>query len=88
MSRLEDITAKLCSDGVEFKPLGEICVKTENIAWDVERKRELEYIDLTSVNRNTHVIEKTELINAHNAPSRAQKIICAEDVIFGTTRPT
>jgi len=49
---------------------------------------EFQYIDLTSVNRETKIIEETKIINSSNAPSRAQQIVRNEDIIFGTTRPT
>lgn len=45
------------------------------------------YIDLSSVDRVTHRIGETALISAENAPSRAQQIVQAGDVVFATTRP-
>ena len=60
---------------------------TSNIKWK-EADRSYRYIDLTSVNRENHAIIETTTINADNAPSRAQKLIESDDVIFATTRPT
>jgi type I restriction enzyme S subunit len=63
-------------------------LKTENIKWKEMLGLEFHYIDLSSVNRENNQITETQIINAENAPSRAQQIVKNEDVIFGTTRPT
>lgn len=69
--------------------LGDVVEKNSTIKWsDVPKLQEYSYIDLTSVNRSTHIIGETQIINSTNAPSRAQKIVRTSDVIFGTTRPT
>ena len=86
-SKIERLIAELCPDGVEWKPLGEVTLPTSNIRWK-EADRPYRYIDLTSVSReNSSIIETTE-ITAKNAPSRAQKLVEKDDVIFATTRPT
>ncbi|WP_247152596.1 restriction endonuclease subunit S [Escherichia coli] len=46
------------------------------------------YIDLTSVDIATKKITETTEITKNNAPSRAQKLVDENDVIFATTRPT
>ncbi|MEG0024338.1 MAG: restriction endonuclease subunit S, partial [Akkermansia sp.] len=46
------------------------------------------YIDLTSVCREKNTIIETIAITKDNAPSRAQKLILKDDIIFATTRPT
>lgn len=33
MSRIDDLIAKLAPDGVEFKPVGEVTVRSSNIKW-------------------------------------------------------
>lgn len=72
---------------VEWKPLGDVTLQTSNIKWrDVEGI--YRYIDLTSVNIETKSIIETAEIEASNAPSRAQKLVEKDDVIFATTRPT
>ena len=60
---------------------------TNNIKWK-ETQKSYRYIDLTSVSRENRMITETIKINAENAPSRAQKIVEKDDVIFATTRPT
>jgi type I restriction enzyme S subunit len=60
---------------------------TENIRW-LNVSGEYRYIDLTSVRRDVHIITETTVIDKNNAPSRAQKLVKKDDVIFATTRPT
>lgn len=72
---------------VEWKTLGEVVLRTSNIKWNNTNKS-YKYIDLTSVCRETNTILDTTEINKENAPSRAQKIVLKNDVIFATTRPT
>ncbi len=72
---------------VEWKALGEITLATNNIKWR-ETERTYRYIDLTSVSRDSKTITETTEIKASNAPSRAQKLVEKNDVIFATTRPT
>jgi type I restriction enzyme S subunit len=72
---------------VEWKTLGENISKTSNIKWS-HTDGNFRYIDLSSVDRDKKFITETTEINAGNAPSRAQKIVLEDDVIFATTRPT
>ena len=74
-------------DEVEWKKLGDITQTTKNIKWKNNNQHYL-YIDLTSVDRENNVVARTVEISATNAPSRAQKIVEKNDVIFATTRPT
>ena len=71
---------------VEMKKLGELCQQISNIKWKNE-KNSFQYIDLTSVDRETHEIINTTKIDSSNAPSRARQIVKENDVLFGTTRP-
>ena len=64
-----------------------MCLATSNIKWK-ETDSSYRYIDLTSVSRDTHAITNVTTVNVDNAPSRAQKLVEADDVIFATTRPT
>ena len=87
MSRLDDLIAQYCPDGVEYKELGTLCAKTQNIRWD-NTKDSFRYVDLSSVDIQTHSISETSIITSEDAPSRAQQIIFAGDILFATTRPT
>lgn len=75
-------------EGWEEKTLGEVCKKTSNIKWQDHKNKEYQYIDLSSVSRETLKVAETVIVNDKNAPSRAKKIIEKGDVIFATTRPT
>ena len=68
--------------------IGDVCLRTENIDWSKTNDLVFKYIDLTSVDRDTHTINETNEINSDTAPSRAQKFVITDDIIFGTTRPT
>ena len=74
-------------DEVEWKALGEVVKTTKNIKWQ-NNENTYDYIDLTSVCRETGNVLETLKIKADNAPSRAQKMVQLDDVIFATTRPS
>jgi type I restriction enzyme, S subunit len=87
MSRLDDLIALNCPHGVQFRTIESCVVKSSSIKWAEHVGKEFRYIDLASVDRVTHAIESTQDITSNNAPDRAQQIVIAGDVIFGTTRP-
>ena len=87
MSKLDELIAELCPDGVEFKTIGSCVDKIENIKWGDHAGETYRYIDLTSVDRDTHDILETQQINSETAPSRAQQIVRENDVLLGATRP-
>lgn len=86
MTKLEKLIEELCPNGVEYKTIGECVYNTSKIKWTTDTN-EYFYIDLSSVDRDTHNITETQTINAKNAPSRAQQIVFEKDVLFATTRP-
>ena len=45
------------------------------------------YIDVTAVNKETGDISDPKILQAHEAPSRARKIVCKGDVIYSCVRP-
>ncbi|MCK4019904.1 restriction endonuclease subunit S [Streptococcus suis] len=73
---------------VEWKTLGEVALPTENISWKSQGEQQFSYIDLSSVDRNSKKITETTEITKFTAPSRAQRVVKENDIIFGTTRPT
>ena len=87
MSKISDLIAKLCPNGVEYLTLRDCLTTISNVKWRECKGKQYRYIDLSSVNRDTHQIEETVLIDEGNAPSRAQQIVKADDIILGTTRP-
>lgn len=78
---------ELAKVGFEWKSLGEVVLPTNNIKWH-ESDLSYRYIDLSSVDKDSNNIGETLEITSKNAPSRAQKIVKKDDVIFATTRPT
>ena len=74
-------------DEIKWFTLAELTKSTENIKWK-ESDGVYQYIDLSSVDRNLNTITETAEITFENAPSRAQKIVQKNDIIFATTRPT
>ena len=74
-------------DEVERKPLGEVCVNASNIRWSENQDQLFRYIDLSSVDRDSHKITNASEITFETAPSRAQQIVQENDILFGTTRP-
>lgn len=66
--------------------LGDYLEKINNISWDDENAA-YEYVDLSSINRETNSIVETKTIDKKSAPSRAKQIIKSDDILFGTTRP-
>ncbi|WP_063082405.1 restriction endonuclease subunit S [Escherichia coli] len=82
------LTEKLLNGvDIQWKTIGEVTLRTSNIKWR-EATRSYRYVDLTSVDIETKKITETTEVTANNAPSRAQKLIEENDVIFATTRPT
>ncbi|OAV24510.1 Type I restriction-modification system, specificity subunit S [Moraxella catarrhalis] len=77
----------LQGQAVEWRTLGEVVLPTNNIKWH-ESDLSYRYIDLSSVDKDNNNIGETLEITSKNAPSRAQKIVKKDDIIFATTRPT
>ncbi len=86
MSSVDFLDKLLDGVAVEWRALGEITLPTSNIRWR-DTERSYRYIDLTSVDIETKAIVETNEIQASNAPSRAQKLVQKDDLIFATTRP-
>lgn len=71
-----------------LRPLGTLCEKTEAVDLRREGERVIEYIDVSSVSRESLRIESTSRFRLRKAPGRARKRILKGDVIFATVRPT
>ena len=87
MSSVNFLEKLLDGVSVEWKALKDLTLPTKNIKWR-EAKRIYRYIDLTSVSIEAKTITETIEISSADAPSRAQKIVEKNDIIFATTRPT
>jgi len=74
--------------GWQRKALGEILQKTETTNPLQSPEVEFEYIDVSSVSNSNFQIEETQSLKGKDAPSRARRLVKANDVIFATIRPT
>ena len=88
MNYIDKLIEKYCPNGVEYVPIKSCIFPVKNIKWSESDNEQFQYIDLSSVNRDTHEIMDTQSISSETAPSRAQQIIATNDILFGTTRPT
>jgi len=74
--------------GWQTKTLGEILERTETFDPTRTPTAEFEYIDVSSVSNQTLTIQDTQSLIGKNAPSRARRLVKANDVLFATIRPT
>ncbi len=74
--------------GWATKTLGEVLQKTETVNPLQKPNAEFDYIDVSSVSNLTFQIEETQRLTGKDAPSRARRLVKANDVIFATVRPT
>jgi type I restriction enzyme, S subunit len=75
-------------NGWQTKTLGEVLQKTETVNPLQSPQAEFDYIDVSSVSNATFQIEATQRLKGKDAPSRARKLVRANDVLFATIRPT
>lgn len=74
--------------GWQTKALGEILQDTETVNPLRSPETEFDYIDVSSISNTTFQIEETQRLTGKAAPSRARKLVKANDVLFATVRPT
>lgn len=67
--------------------MGKVCVPTEQ--YDPGRAPEscFRYIDIASIDKDKKVINGTQTLLGQDAPSRARKVVRADDVLVSTVRP-
>lgn len=75
-------------NGWEIMRLGDVLVKTETADPTRSPQTEFEYIDVSSVSNETLTIQETQRLKGKDAPSRARRLVKANDVLFATIRPT
>jgi type I restriction enzyme S subunit len=68
-------------------PIENICNKNPVIKWDDYNSEHFEYIDISSIDKDSKTIIGTTTIRVDQAPSRAQQPIIAGDVLVSTVRP-
>jgi type I restriction enzyme S subunit len=74
--------------GWSTKAFGEVLQRTETVNPAQSPEAEFDYIDVSSVSNSTFQIEETQRIKGKDAPSRARKLVRANDILFATIRPT
>jgi len=67
--------------------ISDLIEKTKNINLKQNPNQEFTYIDITSINNKTHIIEDPKFVKGEDAPSRARKGVEYGDILFATTRP-
>jgi type I restriction enzyme S subunit len=75
-------------DKWQTRRLGEVLDKTETVNPLLSPDAEFDYIDVSSVSNTTFEIQETQRLKGKEAPSRARKMVRANDIIFATIRPT
>lgn len=76
--------------GWEKKKIEELCVPKKGILRaSVKYKAEdiIEYVDISSIDRNSHQISHTSNYIFKDAPSRAQQVIVRNDILLSLVRP-
>jgi type I restriction enzyme S subunit len=74
--------------GWDTKTLGDVLEKTETVNPLQSPTSTFKYIDVSSVSNATFQIEATQHLKGKDAPSRARKLVRANDILFATIRPT
>lgn len=74
--------------GWQIKKLSEVLQKTETVNPLQSPEGEFDYIDVSSISNKTFCIEETQRLKGIDAPSRARRLVKANDVLFATVRPT
>jgi type I restriction enzyme S subunit len=76
------------SSGWPIRTLDEVLLRTETVNPAAKPGTEFEYVDVSAVSNETFEITETQRLKGKDAPSRARRMIRAEDVLFATVRPT
>ncbi|MEI6830744.1 MAG: restriction endonuclease subunit S [Synechococcaceae cyanobacterium ELA445] len=75
-------------NGWQTTRLSEVLEKTETVNPLDFPNTEFAYIDVSSISNTTFEIAATQCLKGKDAPSRARKLVRANDVLFATIRPT
>src|SRR5665213_288566 len=67
--------------------IGEITLSVQRIDPLDNPQREIDYIDISSIDNVRNVVGDVKRFRLKDAPSRARQIIRAGDVLFATVRP-
>jgi type I restriction enzyme S subunit len=67
--------------------IGQLCLPTEQRDPRDTPDRPFKYVDISSVDKDLKAIVQTQEVIGKDAPSRARKVISADDVLVSTVRP-
>ena len=67
--------------------LGDVCLKVKSTNPSKQPELAFEYIDVSSVSRDTKSVAGTTTLLGKDAPSRAKRPVQTDDVLFATIRP-
>ncbi len=70
MSKIDNMIAELCPNGVEYKRLGLFCTKASTVKWSLVKSNTLSYVDPSSVDIQTGRIGDLSEITRESAPPR------------------
>lgn len=70
------------------RELGSLCLETRSVDLVRDSDQTVQYVDVSSVSRDSLRIESSTRWRLRDAPSRARKRVQTGDVIFATVRPT
>lgn len=83
----QEMFASYITKKADYVPIGSVTNDTTQINPSKIFKSEFYYIDISSINNDTGIIETPKKININNIPSRARKIVQTNDVLISMTRP-
>jgi type I restriction enzyme, S subunit len=67
--------------------IGQLCLPTEQRDPRDTPDRPFKYVDISSVDKDLKAIVQTQEVIGKDAPSRARKVISADDILVSTVRP-
>lgn len=71
----------------KYCPIGELVIPISTYNPQNNGSSTFEYVDISSVDRETKSIVETSEIDSQNAPSRARQLIKSGDILVSTVRP-
>ena len=80
-------TANMLPAGWTECSIGEVTLPVSKIVPKAHPNREIDYIDISSIDNARHVIGSVKQYRLEDAPSRARQIVRTGDVLFATVRP-
>jgi type I restriction enzyme S subunit len=84
---MDEYTQRTLPAGWSESSIGEITLPVQKVDPLDEPGREIEYIDISSIDNIRNVVGEVKRFRMQEAPSRARQIVSAGDVLFATVRP-